>query len=77
MHNSLREHGRCTGTDCTDGLPHYLESLICMNIWNEKKKLTQTFGHANIKVALACVVQKVESDACHCSSSTLKEPHTI
>lgn len=51
----LSEDGGYTGTDCTDGLPHYSKSLICLSIWNEKK-LTQTCGHANIKGVLACVV---------------------
>lgn len=62
----LCEHERYIGTD---GLPHFLESLICMNIWN-LKKFTQTFGHAYIKGASACAVQKGDLDTCHGSSST-------
>lgn len=33
----LSEQGRHIGTHCTHGLPHFLESLICKNIWKEKK----------------------------------------
>lgn len=35
----LSEYERYLATDCTDALSHYMESLICMNIWSRIKEV--------------------------------------
>lgn len=72
----LSEYKRYLATDCTDVLPHYMESLICMNIWNVTKFIW-SLECGNIKGTLVCVVQKMELDACRGSSPTLKDAHRI
>lgn len=41
---------RYLATDCTDVFPHYMESLICMNIWNETKTLFSLLDMKILKV---------------------------